>query len=84
VVNAGQPPQILLSPPFSKEEVPDDERAGNDLAEFQQTPNVQSTRLSHSSTVRRTGPGLDPGDLRRMLGVRRRIPPYTLSLPPIT
>jgi hypothetical protein len=40
VVNAWQPPQMLLSPPFSKEEVPDDERARNDLAEFQQTASI--------------------------------------------
>jgi hypothetical protein len=31
---------MLLSPPFSKEEVPDDERARNDLAEFQQTASI--------------------------------------------
>jgi hypothetical protein len=37
VVTAWQPSQILLSPPFSKEEAPDGERAGNDLAEFQHT-----------------------------------------------
>jgi hypothetical protein len=40
VVNAWQPPQILLNPLFSKEEVPDEERAGNDLAKFQQAPRV--------------------------------------------
>jgi hypothetical protein len=36
VATTAHPPQSS----FSKEEVPDDERARNDLADFQQTPSV--------------------------------------------